>query len=606
MAGGPDIIGRDGPQRAVPSWLPPLAVVLAVCAGAGWFVVSRDDERAAPAPATTSPIRPFGGEPSRDCADANLDGVAWGPPSGAVQPDGRLVSWRVQVCNRTDRAVTVESLRPLNRAERALPAEQVRALRRDGVATDAGGTQALPVRIPAGGVAAVGTVSVVLGCDPSGGDSGLSLTVRLDGRSRRLDLPLRMPGVSPVQSWCNDHRGGGQSAVPLLRDGAVTVVARDRSIDLRAPLFNPNALPITLTGLHSPSPGVTVTGASVVTLQPGGRASVSVRLFVGACSRVFVDAPWQLTFIGRSGGDAVRLGPVRLGVAGWQAEALRQICPASRPLPVSTSGPELKVTGPVFRADRASLQVTQIVRNVSGRELVVRAHPRSAPGMEYVRAAVLPEAAAHAAIGTTTGGRLREWSMPPGASAFLTYFYRLGADTEAQCLAPPTDRWRAPVDATDRAGRPVDVGDDVTETAPRRRVWVGGWLVDATASCARPVPPQRAAPFLILAGRPELTPGDKELKYPLTLYPVPGEALAAITGVRLVGAYADLPISSTSGPGEVSASRRSGPSIILPIRCPEPGVPIILAVSYRTGSAAARLPVLVDLSAVPVNTTRGC
>lgn len=96
-------------------------------------------------------------------------------------------------------------------------------------------------------------------------------------------MPVHLPGVVPVEVWCDLHGPDGPTALPVLRDGAATVAARGRDIDIRVPLLNPNGRPISVTGLHSPSPGVRVARASAVLLAPGERQSVSVRLTVESC-----------------------------------------------------------------------------------------------------------------------------------------------------------------------------------------------------------------------------------------------------------------------------------------------------------------------------------
>lgn len=607
VADEPDIIGRDAPERSLPSWLRPVGIVLAVCVAAVSFMASRDDEPAQRAPAVAPPIGPIGGEPGRRCGPPNADGLAWGALSGAVQPDGRVVIWRIHLCNTGNQDLTVTSLRPLSGAERNLPAEQVWALNKDTVVINDSDTQALPVRIPAGEQADVRTVSVVLGCERPDAPSGLRSTLSIAGVSRQVDFPARRPGISPVELWCNEYRrrGATHAAFPVLRDGAVTVAARDSDIDIRVPLFNPNALPLTLTGLISPSPGVGVLSASVVSLQPGGRASVSARLIVESCARVFVDAPWQLAFTGRMEGEAVQVAPVRLGATDWQRDALRQICPSVAALPPATATPELTVSGPQFRGGKTDYQVTQIVRNDSRRTLFLDVHPRSAPGMEFLRAEVIP--GGQAALGRTAGAPLRRWSLPPNTSVFVSYFYELGGGTDPVCLAPPIDRFRAPVDVTDAAGRAANVLEELIQAPRTSRAWAGGWLVDSAASCARPVRQGRAAPFLVFASRGDPT-DDDQLKYRLTVYGIPGESASTVIGLRLVGAFAHLPIAPDREPGAVSAGQRRVVVATTPIRCPEPGVPITLAVSYRTGSDPdpEPLPVLLELGAPPVLSGRHC
>lgn len=602
MADEADILGHDAPQRRVSAWIRPFAVVLVVCVGAGWFIATRDDRKPEPSPTASPPLETLDGEPGRGCGAANTAGLAWGAPAATVQPDGRLVVWRGRLCNSGKRAVTVESVRPLSPAERNLPAGQVQTLARDGAAIHEGTADVLPVRIPAGGGANVSTVSVVVGCEGSDVDSGLSASVRVGGSAQQVNMPVHRPGIVPVESWCNEHGPDGPTALPVLRDGAATVTSRGKNIDLRVPLFNPNGLPISLTGLHSPSPGVRVVPASAVTLPAGGRATASMRLAVESCAPVFVDAPWQLTFTGSIDGASARLAPVRLAAADWQAGVLRQICPATRPLATATSQPGLKVSGPFARGDQASYEVTQVVRNVSDRVLLLRARPRSAPGLDFVRVEVLPSAAAHQAIGETSGTPLRVWSMSPGASAFLTYTYRLGDDVDATCLAPPVDQWRAPVDATDSAGRPATVADEATVAPQVPQAWVGGWRVAATEACARPVRLGRIAPFFVVTGPAESAPDGTSRRYVLAVYGVPGKGAAVVTGARLVGAFAHLPVVTAPVLGTLPVGQRATLAVSIPIHCPPPGVPVTLAVSYQGETQ----PVLVELRATPTTTGQPC
>lgn len=102
----------------------PLAVILAMGIGAGWFLVTRDGDRADPAPSASPPLETLDGQPERSCGASNTAGLAWGAPAATVQPDGRLVVWRGYLCNEGKRVVTVESVRPLSPAEPSLPAEQ--------------------------------------------------------------------------------------------------------------------------------------------------------------------------------------------------------------------------------------------------------------------------------------------------------------------------------------------------------------------------------------------------------------------------------------------------------------------------------------------------
>lgn len=608
MADQPDIVGRDAPARQVPPWVRRLAVALALAAAAGWFVVTQVGDRAQPAPKPLAPIEPIAGDLARTCAAPNTYGLAWGAPSALVHSEGRLVVWRVHLCNEGKQAVTVESLRPLSPAERNLPPDQVAALQRSDVPIDQGNAHALPVRIAPGAQADVATVSVVLGCERSDVDSGLSVAVRVGSSARRQDMPVRRPTAVPVESWCNERGAGagGLVARPLLRDGPVTLTVRASSIGIRFPLLNPNGLPITLTGLYPPSPGVRVTATSVVTLPAGRGAIASVRLSVESCANVFVEAAWQLTFRGSIAGAPALLAPVRLDAADWQVAALRRICPAARPLATTTSRPELKVTGPYARGDPANYQVTQVVRNVSDRTLLLRAHPRSAPGMVFLRADVLPSAAADAAIGDTTGTSMRSWAMSPGDSAFLTYFYRLDENIDPVCLGPSVDRWRAPVDATDGAGHPVTVADEATQQPQVPQAWVGGWRIAATAGCARPVRVGRAAPFLVFTGPAGSLIDRKRMRYPLTVYGVPGEPPATVTRVRLVGAFAQLQVTTTPALGVIAAEQRRSVVVVAPIHCPPPGVPVTLAVSYRSATQPQAPPVIVELAATPSDTGQLC
>ncbi len=603
-----DVLGRDASPRVLPPWLKPVAVLLAVAAAGVWFVVTKQDAPAKPAPAASPSIGPIGGEVNRTCGPANADALAWGSPSGAVEPDSRLVTWRIHLCNRGGAPVTIEGLGPLSVAERHLPASLVTTLSRDGFGVNDGAFEPVPIRIPAGGQVDVETRSVVLGCHRPELRFGLRATVRLGESTKRVDMPVLLSSVSPVGQWCNERRRGDvPPALPLLRDGVGSVVVRGRDIAVEVPLFNPNGLPVTLTGLHSPSPGVRVAAASATTLPPGGRATASVRLAVESCSEVYLDAPWQLTFKGALDGTATQIAPVRLAANNWQAAPLKAICPAARGLVTGGSPPDFRITGPLFRGGLTNFQVTQIVRNVSDQTLFVRARPRSAPGMRFLRAEVIP--GPQAGVGRTVGAPLRTWEMAPGASAFLSYFYRLGDDTDAVCVSPPVDRLRAPVDVTDAAGRLARVSEEETQAPATSRSWVGGWLIDMTASCARTVRRGPAAPFLALPTPADATRQGQTLQYRLVTYGVPGESATTLSGLRMVGAYAHLPVSVAPAPGQLAAGQRRELMVSIAIGCPEPGVPIVLALSYRSGSDTAPdlAPlVLVELEAPLANVGARC
>lgn len=600
MADEADILGRDGPHRQAPAWLRPLAVVLAVCVAAGWFISTRGDRKSDPAPAASASSEP--NDDGRECGPANGDGLAWGSPLAAVEPNDRLVIWRIHLCNRGPRDLTIESLRPLSQAERQVSAEQLVELYNDGVAINASTEDVLPILIAAGAEADARVVSVILGCNKPNAASGLTAQLRVDGSAKRVDMPVRLPGVVPVDEWCDRYGPEARFAVPVLRDGAATINGAGRNIDIRVPLFNPNGRPISVTGLYSPSPGIRVARAPVLTLPRGGTAVASVRLSVESCAQVFVDAPWQLTFKGGMADDPAQLAPVRLDPAAWQAGVLSKICPATRPLAASTSEPELKVSGPFARGGPARYQVTQAVRNVSTRALLLRTVPRSAPGLEFVSVEVLPSAAAHAAIGETTGSPMREWSMPPGASAFLTYNYRLGDDVDRTCQDPPVDEWRAPVDAIDAAGRKATVADEATQAPQVPQAWVGGWRVDSTESCAGPVRVEQPPPFFVVAGQAESAPDGKTMRYALAVYGVPGSDPVTLTGIRLVGAFAHLPVATAPLLGALTTGQHLALSVTIAIHCPPPGVPVTLAVSYRGGTQ----PVLVELRSTPSNTGQLC
>ncbi len=602
----PDILGRDEPARQVPRWVRPLTVGVALCLAVGSFVVSQGEGGApAPSPAPSRSSDSVDDALGRTCGPNSVDGLAWGAPIATLEPGGRLATWRVHVCNEGSQPVTIESLRPLSRAERNLAGEQVNALRRANVPIDESNTDALPVRIPAGGSADVMTVSAVLGCERSNLASGLTAAVRRGDAAKRLDMPVRRPAVVPAELWCN-RLGDAETAVPLLRDGPLSVLTGTRRIDVSVALLNPNDLPVSLTGLFDPSPGVRASVTSAVTVPAGGRASVSARLNVATCAGIFLDAPWQLTFKGDLGGKAAHLAPVRVDSGDWQRPALRRICPAERPLTTTTRPAELKVSGPFARGDPTTYLVTQVVRNVGDSTVLLRLHPRSAPGMQFVGVDVIPAAGAHAAVGGATGSPLRQWSMPPGAEAFLTYFYRLGGDTQAGCLAPPIDRWRAPVDAVDTAGRAVTVADESTRAPQVPQSWIGGWRVGATEGCARAVRLGPAAPFLVFNGPSEATADAKDMRYSLTLYGIPGGSAATLSGARLVGAFADLAVQITPPLGTISPQQVRGISVLVPIHCPPPGVAVTLALSYRLGAGGELPPVLVELQLTPVATGQLC
>lgn len=264
------------------------------------------------------------------------------------------------------------------------------------------------------------------------------------------------------------------------------------------------------------------------------------------------------------------------------------------------------MSGPYDRGDRASYRVTQVVRNSSTTTLILHAQQRSAPGMTYVRTDIIPGAAAHAATDEATGDPLHEWFLPPGAEVFLTYIYRLRGDSGPGCLSPPVDQWRAPVYATDTARHLVTVADEPTQAPQVPQAWVGGWRVRASQGCSRPVRVGKGAPFLVFTGQAASTQGGTKMGYAVTAYGLPGEPPATVTGARMVGAFAGRPAVITSRQDAIHAGQTLGLMLEVPIRCPPPGVPVTLALSYRVGSVQASAPVLVELRTTPVDTGQLC
>ncbi|MDQ6875174.1 MAG: hypothetical protein M3042_08965, partial [Actinomycetota bacterium] len=555
MASSQDILGREpsgrgrwSPGRPWHRWLRPIAIGVAAVAGAGWLALTGGPPAGSPQrPAPTPAIVTIGGSPVRECGRTDSHGLAWGNPEGAPSGDGRLVQWRAHLCNRSHGAITVWSLQPASRSERTVGADQAADLHRSGVLTDPAPSLSLPGRLSAGTEGDVQVTSAVVDCDRQTSPAGLVATMSTAGGPRyRISLPVVLPGPSPAAQWCGGAAGGPVGgagtgpAIPrlaLLQGAAPTPTRSGSEVRVGVTLLNPNDVAITLTGLHSPSPGVTVTaGAAGARLDPGRPAALVVRLRIDSCRAIFLDAGWQLSFTGTVQGRPVRLTPVRLGLGGWQVPVARQVCPGSAALPAAAGPAALEVLSSSGTGS-PELRMVQVVRNGTRQPLLLLANPVSPPGLTLLHAEVT--SGSQSQIGRVGGAALTAWPMPAGATATLTFSYRLDADADPVCQTPPVDSWRAPVRVTTADHSDVVVSRDVSVSPAGPSTWRGGWMLAAGPSCAREVHRGHGAPFLLEAGGAGSTRGGR-LLYPVTAYGLPGEPPATLVGVRLVGAYAGL------------------------------------------------------------------
>lgn len=621
MASPQDILGREpsgrgrwsatGPGRR---WLRPAVIGLAALAGAGWLALTGGQPADSPQrPAPTPAIVTIGGSPVRECGRTDGHGLAWGNPEGAPAGDGRLVQWRAHLCNRSSGVITVWSLRPASRSERSIGADQVAELHRTGVLTDPAPSLPMPGRLPAGTEGDVQVTSAVVDCDRQDSRAGLVATVSSAGGPHyRVDLPVLLPGPSPAAQWCGGAPPGDQPtsgaglAVPrlaLLQGAAPAPSAAGSEVIVGVTLLNPNDAAITLSGLHSPSPGVAVAaGAAGTRLDPGGVAAIVVRLRVNSCREIFLDAGWQLSFTGTVQGRPVLLTPVRLGPGSWQVPVTRQICPGSAPLAAAAGPASLEVLSASGTGGQ-DLRVVQVVRNAARQPLLLLARPVSPPGLTLLHAEVT--SGNQSQIGRVGGAALTAWSMPAGSLATLTFSYRLDEDADPICQTPPVDSWPAPVRVTTVDHRDVVVHRDVSVSTAGPSSWRGGWLLAAAPSCSRLLHRGHGAPFLLEAGGTKTMRAGR-LRYPVTAYGLPGEPPAILVGVRLVGAYAGLEVQAGNVAGSLPAGGRRGFIVSLPAGCGSDAVPATVAVSYRAAGRPAPAVALLDLPAPLAGAGPGC
>lgn len=620
MAPPPDILGREPAGRGRWSataarlrWLRPVGIGAAVVAVAGWFALAGGMPRGSlPAQAQGPAIAFSGGSPGRECGHVDRGGLAWGHPQSAPAGDGRLVQWRVHLCNRARGAITIWAVKPVSGAERLLGAGQVAALHSSGVIVDPGPSLRLPGRIAAGADGDVGLTSAIVDCDQQRSRAGVVASVSIAGGSRRpVELPVVLPGPSPAAQWCGGAVPGDLPIgrvdsgleVPrlsLLQGAAPTAAVAGHEVDVHLTLLNPNDVAIRLTGLHSPSAGVSVVdGAAGTGLDPGGTVAITVRLRATSCVAAFLDAGWQLTFTATVGSKPILLTPVRLGVGSWQLPAMREICPHASPL-ATAAGPAAMEVFSAGSGGGAGLLMVQVVRNVGRQQLVLRSHPVSPPGLTLQSAEIV--AGDQSQIGRRGGAALTVWQMSPSSLATLTFSYRLDADADVLCESPPADSWPAPVSVTTTGRRPVVVTSNQPVAAASS--WRGGWLLAGGPSCGRALHRGHGPPVLLEAGQQTLAGG--RVSYPVTAYGIPGEPPATLAGIRLVGAYAgfDLRAATVAGPVAPGSSRTF--VVSLPVRCAADTVPATIAVPYLTPAHLELSLALLDLPPPIPSAGRGC
>lgn len=267
-------------------------------------------------------------------------------------------------------------------------------------------------------------------------------------------------------SWC-----GRSPAISLERIGPLTVTVDRgrRTIDLEVGLLNPNAEPIQLAGIDSPSQGVRVLVDNLHgrAVPAGGVVTATARFLVERCGSVFVDGPWSLPAIALG---AVPARPVRLSTSPWQLAAVRTLCPTRHPLRQARDPAVLEVTpggvgsGP-SEGGIARLELAMQVLNAGRRALVLTRREVPVPG------AVLTAGSVQAG----DGGQgvvepLTRFSLPAGASATVTLTYDASSNLTDDCGRPPPTvglpRWPSPMPPVDLrlrsspAGCPMWARDD--------------------------------------------------------------------------------------------------------------------------------------------------
>lgn len=587
MPEGPDVLGSDRePREPLPRWVRLLAVGATGLAVAGWVAVPHLRHRPPtppPRPASSaSNVAAVGDE--YHCGAAGRDGMGWSVPQFGGSSDGRVAVATVLACNTGPRPATVLSLSAAGRGRADLSPQQYAELTGSGRTDGPPGTVSLPAEIPAGGRARLASASVLLDC------AGVAATfpplqadVRIEGGDTGTDAILTQQSSDPGFGWCTSPPGSMERTGPL----QVTVNRGRRTVDLGVRLLNPNAEPVQLDGIDSPSPGVRVLSDNLHgrTVPAGGTVSVTARFLVERCDSVFVDGPWSLP--ARALGTAAAT-PVRLAASPWQLAAVRTLCPGRQPLRQARGPAVLEVTlGGVasgqVESGRARLELSSQVLNAGHRALLLTRRQVAVP------AAVLKSVS----VRTGNGGQglmepLTRFSLPVGASATLTMTYDAPANLVNDCGA---SGWPAPVAVSDSAGRPqvVKVIDGVTNAGPG---WVGSWLLSSGFGC----PPQQEhrgtdPPFLVSSSPPQ--PSGRSL--PLALFGLPGLPAATVVDVRPVGVSADVRVVASGLPTRIAPGREVSLSLTQ-ASCAD-GVDFVrVAVSYRVaGRTGVPPPLLVDL-----------
>jgi len=339
---GPDVLGSEREPRApLPRWLRLVAACAVMVAAVGWLAVPHLRHRP---PATPAPVQhstdPAPVSDPDHCGRAGPDGLAWAAPqvSGVST---RVAVVRVLACNTGRRAATVLSLGSVDPGRTALRSEDLTTL--TGAPTPFGPEVMLPpATIPAGGRATLASASALLDCaDAPATLSALRAVIRADRGDTHTDVVSTAYGDSgSVSGWCADP-----PAIPLERVGPLDVrVDRSRrTLFVRIGLLNPNAEPVQLTGVGSPSGGVRVIADNLhgQTVPAGGTLTVTARFRVERCDQVFVDGPWALLPVAAG---PLPVAPVQLSGRPWQQAAVRMLCPGQHPLTEAHGPAVLQVT----------------------------------------------------------------------------------------------------------------------------------------------------------------------------------------------------------------------------------------------------------------------